>query len=133
MSRKLVFGMALAGKTVQLRFRIGSDQAAGEFGWEIDNIAFSGIDNKPFATIIDDKDCNPVVVTDAGMTTDGAVTAMPGRDGGPDGGSFNPPLADSSCNCAVAQRRNGSGRLAIILALGLLPALVIRRRRLAAH
>ncbi|HEY8375456.1 MAG TPA: M36 family metallopeptidase, partial [Nannocystis sp.] len=41
--RVLDFGMALAGKQVKLRFRIGTDAAAGAPGWDIDNIAFAGI------------------------------------------------------------------------------------------
>jgi hypothetical protein len=48
---KLDFGSAFAGQSVYVRFRIGSDQAAGAFGWEIDNIAFQGIDNLPFGSI----------------------------------------------------------------------------------
>jgi MYXO-CTERM domain-containing protein len=45
---------AFAGKTVKIRFRIGSDQASGDFGWELDNLAFTGITNTPFPTVIDD-------------------------------------------------------------------------------
>ena len=37
-----------AGKTVRVRFRIGTDDDTGESGWDIDNISFSGIDNTPF-------------------------------------------------------------------------------------
>ncbi len=48
----LSFGSDYAGKTVKLRFRIGSDQNTGDEGWFIDDIAFSGITNKPFAVVV---------------------------------------------------------------------------------
>jgi fungalysin metallopeptidase (M36)/PA domain-containing protein/fungalysin/thermolysin propeptide len=50
----LNFGTAFAGKTVRVRFRIGTDEAAADIGWEIDNIAFQGITNQPFAQFIAD-------------------------------------------------------------------------------
>ncbi|HET7370743.1 MAG TPA: M36 family metallopeptidase, partial [Gammaproteobacteria bacterium] len=36
------FGTALAGKTVQLRFRVGSDPAGEELGWIIDDVTVEG-------------------------------------------------------------------------------------------
>ena len=50
----LDLGTAFAGQTVRIRFRIGTDAAAADIGWEIDNIAFQGITNKPFAEFIAD-------------------------------------------------------------------------------
>jgi hypothetical protein len=47
----LDFGTALAGQTVRLRFRIGTDASVGGPGWTIDNIAVQGIDNQPFTTV----------------------------------------------------------------------------------
>lgn len=47
-------GTAYSGKTVKLRFRIGADDAAAAKGWEIDDVAFAGITNKPFTTVIGD-------------------------------------------------------------------------------
>jgi MYXO-CTERM domain-containing protein len=44
----LDFGMQFAATEVQLRFRIGTDAAAGGPGWDIDNLSFSGIANTPF-------------------------------------------------------------------------------------
>ncbi len=44
-------GAQLAGKTVRVRFRIGTDDAVGDFGWEIDDLSFSGITNTPFASL----------------------------------------------------------------------------------
>jgi large repetitive protein len=48
----LDFGTAFAGQTIRLRFRIGTDQAVGTFGWALDDLAFSGIDNTPFGTAV---------------------------------------------------------------------------------
>jgi len=42
-------GAAYQGQAVRIRFRIGSDEAVGAPGWDIDEIAFVGIDNTPFA------------------------------------------------------------------------------------
>jgi hypothetical protein len=50
----LDFGTAFAGQTVRIRFRIGTDAAAADIGWEIDNIAFEGITNLLFSQFIAD-------------------------------------------------------------------------------
>ena len=44
----LDFGMAFAGLTVQVRFRIGTDDAASQIGWSIDDIEVDGITSTPF-------------------------------------------------------------------------------------
>lgn len=59
-------GTAYAGRSVRIRFRIGSDDALGLKGWEIDNLAFVGITNRPF----------PSVVTDPNTCTNGAPTVV---------------------------------------------------------
>jgi MYXO-CTERM domain-containing protein len=60
-------GQEFAGDTVELRFRIGTDQAASDFGWEIHSLEFEGIDNTPFPTIVaDDTDCMQPPVANAG-------------------------------------------------------------------
>ncbi len=42
-------GTAFAGKTVRLRFRVGTDNnTPGKSGWELDELRLSGIINKPF-------------------------------------------------------------------------------------
>jgi hypothetical protein len=51
----LNLGTALAGQTVRIRFRIGTDAASSDIGWEIDNIGFQGITNKPFPAFIADQ------------------------------------------------------------------------------
>ncbi len=50
----LDFGTKFANKTVKIRFRIGTDAAAGfpdYNGWHLDDIAVQGITNKPFRTV----------------------------------------------------------------------------------
>lgn len=51
----LDLGTALAGKTVKIRFRIGTDQPWGpQFGWELEDLEFRGIDNTPFGALVSD-------------------------------------------------------------------------------
>ncbi|WP_437662566.1 M36 family metallopeptidase [Sorangium sp. So ce1182] len=60
-------GTRFAGKTVQVRFRVGTDEAAGDTGWELDDIGFEGLKNKPFATVAEDTaSCQGGPVADAG-------------------------------------------------------------------
>ena len=48
------FGRTLAGKTVKLRFRVGTDEGTSGGGWGVDAIAFEGIENTPFPALIDE-------------------------------------------------------------------------------
>ncbi|MFO0595023.1 MAG: myxosortase-dependent M36 family metallopeptidase [Myxococcaceae bacterium] len=43
-------GTTYAGQTVRVRFRISTDQASGKTGWDLDDIAFTGLTNRPFPT-----------------------------------------------------------------------------------
>lgn len=55
----LDFGTQFSGMDFKIRFRIGTDSAAGGAGWYIDNIDASGITNKPFAGwVVDQGLCN---------------------------------------------------------------------------
>ncbi|HVK75775.1 MAG TPA: M36 family metallopeptidase [Kofleriaceae bacterium] len=97
----LDFGTQLAGKTFQLRFRIGTDAGVGSPGWDLDDLEATGLANTPF----------PVQAAD-GATCDGG----PGPDeegGGDDGG------------CCSTGAPRGSDLAAGLLVLGL----VARRRR----
>jgi hypothetical protein len=50
----LNFGMQFAGRPVQLRFRIGTELCCAVGGWQIDDIAVSGITNTPFPGFVPD-------------------------------------------------------------------------------
>lgn len=51
---------ALKGERFRLRFRIGTDGGVGATGWDIDDVAFTGLVNKPFPSLVpDDGDCSP--------------------------------------------------------------------------
>lgn len=53
-------GTALAGQAFRLRFRIGTDGGVGTAGWDIDNVALTGLDDTPFPTrAADDGNCEP--------------------------------------------------------------------------
>jgi hypothetical protein len=52
----LNFGTVFAGLTVMVRFRIGTDAAASQVGWAIDDIAVSGITNTPFPVLVSEPD-----------------------------------------------------------------------------
>ena len=47
----LDLGTTYAGKSVKLRFRIGSDNASSGAGWVMDDLQFSGLTNKPFTAL----------------------------------------------------------------------------------
>jgi len=109
-------GTTYAGRTVQLRFRIGSDDAAAAKGWEVDDIRFQGIANTPFTTVIGDPNtCTnraptatvgpdqevnegmPVTMTATASDPDGDVLALTWtQTSGPavtlSGGDFTAPL-----------------------------------------
>jgi len=44
----LDFGNAVAGSAVEVQLRIGTDEAVGAEGWEIESFTVAGIDNAPF-------------------------------------------------------------------------------------
>ncbi len=108
----LDFGTQLAGMTVKLRFRIGTDQAVGAEGWKIDDLMFEGITNTPFPSQVEDR-------TMCGVET----------PSGPDAGMGpKPPLppVDEQPGCCDSGRVRGSS---LMLALGVLGLLLRRRRR----
>ncbi|WP_275899129.1 myxosortase-dependent M36 family metallopeptidase [Pyxidicoccus caerfyrddinensis] len=57
----LNLGTTYAGKTVQIRFRIGTDNGVGNTGWVLDDIAFSGITHLPFIGIVAESNAAPTV------------------------------------------------------------------------
>ncbi|MBL8952485.1 MAG: myxosortase-dependent M36 family metallopeptidase [Myxococcaceae bacterium] len=62
-------GTAYANRRVRIRFRIGADDALGLKGWEIDDLQFMGITNRPFPSVVTDPNvCSngvPVVTAPA--------------------------------------------------------------------
>ena len=63
----LNLGTALAGQSVMVRFRIGTDAAVGAPGWTIDNLVFAGITNTPFTTVVPHAgNCQEAPVANAG-------------------------------------------------------------------
>ena len=54
-TKTLNLGTAFAGQTVRIRFRIGTDAAAADVGWVIDNVAVQGITNLPFSALVEDR------------------------------------------------------------------------------
>ena len=151
-SLKLDLGTKLAGKTIRVRFRIGTDAAAGVEGWDIDNIAFAGITNKPFASVVTNTGvCNAVPVdagTDAATTSDaatsddggGSSTGGASTGGASTGGTKPPPVyspvrdaeGESNCSCTTAVGHSTRSGGMALMALGGL-ALVVSRRRRRSH
>jgi len=53
-------GTTYAGQNVMIRFHIGADESTGSPGWEIDNIAITGISNTPFTALVGETgSCTP--------------------------------------------------------------------------
>jgi hypothetical protein len=47
------------GSTVQIRFRVGTDGGVGATGWQVDNIAFTGVVETPFGVLVGESGvCN---------------------------------------------------------------------------
>jgi MYXO-CTERM domain-containing protein len=64
----LDLGSSFAGQTIQIRFRIGTDAAAGASGWDLDDLAFTGIVGTPFSALVDEPGniCPTAPVANAG-------------------------------------------------------------------
>ncbi len=66
-------GDAFAGKDVRVRFRIGTDSAAGAYGFDLDDVQFTNVANAPFSAQQAEESngltCNRRPVADAGQPT----------------------------------------------------------------
>jgi len=119
-------GMSLAGKTVQIRFRIGTDQATGGVGWQLDNIGLQGITNEPFASLVaDTASCKGAGVGGGGAT--GGAGGAQSNSGGVGGGGFAADALQAGGGCGVVSRGGSPETGAELLALAAL--LSLRRRR----
>lgn len=47
----VTLGAPYAGRPVRVRFVVGSDEAGSGYGWDLDDLSFSGATNTPFATL----------------------------------------------------------------------------------
>lgn len=121
----LDFGTALAGMTVKLRFRIGTDELVSDEGWRIDDLAVQGITNKPFPSQVEDRTAcgaGPMPMPDA--MPDSGTNPMPDAGGS---GSQNPPLPpDEEPGCCSSGPIRTSN---VALVFGVLGFLFIRRKR----
>jgi MYXO-CTERM domain-containing protein len=121
----LDLGTKVAGKTVKVRFRIGTDDGTGAPGWDIDDVAFGGITNKPFGSLAD-QNCS----SDAGAKTDGGASDASGTGGtGGSAGAGGGGTSDGGCSCSIpgGERERANG-MAAMGALGMLLAMLRRRR-----
>ncbi|MDX6384619.1 MAG: hypothetical protein QOK48_2192, partial [Blastocatellia bacterium] len=72
------------GSTIQIRFRAASDSSAGSTGWQVDNIALTGVVETPFTTPVSDlKVCpppaspTPIVITMLPATAPAGTVGTP--------------------------------------------------------
>ena len=117
-------GTALAGQTIRLRFRVGTDGGVGAPGWDIDNIAFTGITNTPFPTWTDDPGCDGEPTPTTGDDSRGS-SGESGDPSGEEATSDPVPTIDEGggCGCtSTPATRWQAAPLLLLLALG-------RRRR----
>ena len=94
----IAFDEQLAGRTVQLRFRIISDAIVGDYGWMIDNVTISNIDEPVFLEIASgeglacDNTVPRVTITDPEPSIDegesGTLTASVTDRNGPDSHTY---------------------------------------------
>jgi hypothetical protein len=71
----LDFGTQLAGQTVHLRFRIGTDAGVGASGWNIDDVEVSGITNLPFPILAAEASTCSAPTPHVASTTLGTTSA----------------------------------------------------------
>ena len=117
----LDLGTSLAGQTLQIRFRAGSDFIIGAEGWDIDDIGFEGVVDPPFPALEPDAECEGLMGPDAGVPDGGA--GEPDGGGSGDGGDGD-DSDDDGCGC-----RAGDGSPIGTGLLFLLALVPLRRRR----
>ncbi|HEX5744593.1 MAG TPA: hypothetical protein VFZ09_00035 [Archangium sp.] len=89
----LGLGTTYAGKTVRLRFRIGTDASTGATGWDLDDLQWEGVVDKPFTTRVAHRDVciNRVPVANAGedqTLEEGRLVTLSGSGTDPEGAAL---------------------------------------------
>lgn len=90
-TERVDLGTQYAGQTVRVRFRIGADDAAAAKGWEVDDIAFTGLSELPFTSVAPDPNTcsnNRAPTLDPVMNLvvrEGDVVPLSGSGADPDG------------------------------------------------
>jgi hypothetical protein len=89
----LNFGTNLGGKTIRLRFRSASVAFGDDFGWEIDDVAATGLANLPFPSMVGRAGtaCNKAPTANAGS----AASAKTGDAVKLDGSGSSDPDGDA--------------------------------------
>ncbi|MFO0619560.1 MAG: M36 family metallopeptidase [Polyangiaceae bacterium] len=118
----LDLGSKFAGQTVQLRFRVGTDMAAGAAGWFIDDIEVTGATNAPFNDLAPDM-CEPSMTSSSASMGSSVASTGSGAGGAGGGGDGN---GGDGCGCEVGA---GAPSSALALAASGLLAVGARRRR----
>lgn len=90
-TERVELGTQYAGQTVRVRLRIGSDDAAANKGWEVDDFAFSGLEVLPFTSVAPDPNtCSgnraPTLAPPVPLRVrEGDLVALTGEGVDPDG------------------------------------------------
>jgi len=116
----LNFGTKLAGKTIKIRFRVGTDESGGNVGWDIDNVTLNGITNLPFPSRVDNRGICSVADGGAGSDSGAGSDAGSGTDSGSQGGGdAGLPGADAGPQGVPARYTNSDDTCAVSPAIGL--------------
>lgn len=114
----LDFGTAFAGKSVKLRFRIGTDAAAGDVGWDIDNIAVDGITNTPFSTWIPDQTECVLPETTGDTSSSSGDSSSTGGDSSSTGGTTTTTDGSSTSDTSASASDTGTTEAITITSSG---------------
>lgn len=124
----LDFGTALAGEQVQLRLRVVTDPATGDTGWDVDDFAFSGIENTPFDRYeAHQAACGPEAPTTSEGASDGSGAGESGPETSEGASDTGPGQVGGDAGCSCSAEGEGGGWL-----LAPWAALLLARRRRSA-
>jgi hypothetical protein len=116
---KIDMGNSLAGHSVRVRFRIGTDDAVGDVGWQIDDISFQGITNTPFPALVQNmNECWPPATTSSTSSASGTGGGSPA----------DVEVRGEGCSCELP-RNSGTGWASLAAAFAATLLAKKRRRR----